>query len=89
MAIVQGIIDATGGVVRAKGAFKVLSRTKYAFRVQVTGQKTGKAFVLATPWRSDNDFGPQGVTAAPDPNAADVMIFAVVERYGLSFRIEP
>ncbi len=89
MAIVQGIVDAGGAVVRARGVFTVVSKIGGLLRIKVAGQNTARAFVLATPWRSDGDIGPEGVTASPDPKAPDVMIFAVRQGYGLSFRIEP
>lgn len=89
MAIVQGIVDSTGKVIRAKGKFKVLSKAKGLLRVEVTGQRTAKAFVLATPWRNDGDMAPEGVSASPDPKDADVMLFAIKDSYGLSFRIDP
>lgn len=89
MAIVQGIVDPKGVVVRARGTFTVLSKTSNVLRIRVVGQKTARAFVLATPWRADGDIGPDCVSASPDPAAADVMIFAIKDYYGLSFRIEP
>lgn len=89
MAIVQGIVDPGGAVIRAKGKFKVLSKANNQLRIEVTGQRTAKAIVLATPWRNDGDIGAAAVSASPDPNAGDVMIFALEDYYGLSFRIEP
>ncbi len=89
MAIVKGIVDPAGNVVRSSGSFKVLSKANDTLRIQVVGQQTAKAFVLATPWRKDGDIGPASVSASPDPQKSDVMIFAVRNYYGLSFRIEP
>jgi hypothetical protein len=89
MAIVQGIVDPKGNVVRAQGNFKVLSKSHDVLRIEVSKQKTAKAFVLATPWRGDADIGPEGVSASPDPAVPNVMVFAVRDYYGLSFRIEP
>lgn len=90
MAIVQGIVGPGGNVVRAKGAFRVLSKTNGVLRIEITGQNTARAFVQATPWRNDTDIGQAAsVTASPDPRASREMIFAVDDYYGLSFRIEP
>lgn len=89
MAIVQGIVDPGGAVIRAKGKFKVLSKANNLLRIEVMGQRTAKAIVLAAPWRNDGDIGAAAVSASPDPNAGDVMIFALEDYYGLSFRIEP
>ncbi|MFO1495112.1 MAG: hypothetical protein U1F26_10690 [Lysobacterales bacterium] len=88
MAVYQGIVDPAGRIVRNKGTFKVLSKTAQTLRIEFTGQKVAKAYVLATPWRADGDIGPDGVSASPDPLAPAVMIFAVRDYYGLSFRLE-
>jgi hypothetical protein len=91
MAIVQGLVDYAGNVIRAKGSFTVVSKTGDVLRIEVTGQDVSKAFVLATPWRQDGDIGLGNaqVSASPDPRKPKVMIFAVHKYYGLSFRIEP
>lgn len=89
MAIVKGIVDPAGNVVRFSGSFKVLSKNNNTLRIQILGQQTATAFVLAIPWRKDGDIGPEGVSASPDPQKSDVMIFAIRNYYGLSFRIEP
>jgi hypothetical protein len=89
MPIVQGIIDASGNIVRNKGRFKVLSKAGGVVRIQVTGQKTARAFVQAIAWREDGDIESGTVTASPDPKVATVMMFRVDDRHGLSFRIEP
>ena len=90
MAVVQGIVDYQGNVVRAQGNFKVRLRSGDVLRIEVTGQKTATAFVLATPWRTNTDMGAVGVTAAPaGEDEPDVMVFALPQYYGLSFRIEP
>lgn len=89
MSIVQGIIDPAGNIVRNKGKFKVLSKSGGLARIQITGQKTTRAFVQAIAWRGDGDIGGSAVTAAPDPKIATVIAFAIDDRYGLSFRIEP
>lgn len=89
MPIVQGIIDPAGNIVRHKGKFKVLSKSGGLARIQITGQKTAKAFVQAIAWLGHGDIGSSAVTAAPDPKIATVIVFAVDDRYGLTFRIEP
>ncbi len=89
MSIVQGLVDPVGNIVRSRGRFKVVSKTGGILRIQVTGQRTAKAIVQATPWRADADIGPTGVTASPDPLITTMMVFAIDDRYGLSFRIEP
>lgn len=89
MAIVKGIVGPNGNIVRSSGRFRVLSTSKDTPRIQVIDQRTAKAFVLATLWRNDGDIGSSGVSASPDPQNADVMIFAVPYYHGLSFRIEP
>ncbi|MBL8293677.1 MAG: hypothetical protein JNN08_17660 [Bryobacterales bacterium] len=91
MPVVQGIVAPNGVVVRADGDFEVLSKGTSKLRIQVTGQQATTAFVLATAWRDDGDIGSSNaaISASPDPKSPDVMIFAVDEYYGVSFRIEP
>lgn len=88
MAVYQGIVDPSGRIVRNKGNFKVLAKAGNSVRIEFIGQKVAKAFVLATPWRADGDIGPEGVSASPDPLTPSVMIFALRDYYGLSFRVE-
>ena len=88
MPTIQGIVDPAGTKVRQQGAFAVVSKSATHLVVRVPGQNLMRAFVLATPWRNDGDIGPTGISASPNPQATDQMIFAIDDYYGVSFRIQ-
>ena len=88
MPTIQGIVNPAGTKIRQQGAFNVVSKSATRLVVQVPGQNLMRAFVLGTPWRNDGDIGPVGISASPNPQATDQMIFAVDGYYGVSFRIQ-
>lgn len=88
MPTVQGLVSPTGIIVRRQGQFTVVSKSATTLVVRMAGQVLTRAFVLATPWRNDGDVGPKGIAASPNPAAADQMIFAIDQYYGVSFRIQ-
>lgn len=88
MSTIQGIVDPAGVKIRQQGAFTVVSKSATQLIVRVQGQNLMRAFVLAIPWRNDADIGLTGISASPNPNATDQMIFAVDDYYGVSFRIQ-
>ena len=88
MPTVQGLVDPKGNIVRRQGQFAVVSKSATQLIVRMPNQNLNRAFVLGTPWRNDGDIGQTGIAASPNPRAADQMIFAVDEYYGVSFRIQ-
>lgn len=88
MPTIQGIVDPAGTKVRQQGTFTVISKSAAQLIVRVQGQNLMRAFVLATPWRNDGDIGPTGISASPNPQNTEQMIFAVDGYYGVSFRIQ-
>lgn len=90
MAIVQGIVSWDGTIVRSKGRFQVISKAGDMLRLRINNQRVGKAFVFACPWRNDGDIGiGAGLAVSPDEREKDVLLIAVSDYYGVSFRIEP
>lgn len=88
MPTIQGIVNPAGTKIRQQGAFTVVSKSATRLIIRVQGQNLMRAFVLATPWRNDGDIGPTGISASPDPQNTEYMIFAVDDYYGVSFRIQ-
>jgi len=88
MAVISGIVDPDGVIVRKKGDFKVASKTTTLLEVDFKGLNVSKAFLTATPWRGDSDIGPAALATSPRPGKVTRLLFAIDAYYGVSFRVE-
>lgn len=89
MALIQGVVDRAGTVIRRQGNFNVVSAFPGQITIEVPGQTLGNDFILATPWSNIGDaLGGSHIAAIVGFPQRDRVLFEISPGFGVSFRIQ-
>jgi hypothetical protein len=89
MALIQGVIDKNGTVIRRQGNFTIITAFPGQITIEVPGQTLDNDFILATPWSNIGDaLGGSHIAAIVGFPQRGRVLFEVSPGFGVSFRIQ-
>ena len=89
MALIQGVVDKAGTIVRRQGNFNVLTAFPGLITIEVPGQTLDNDFILATPWSNVGDaLGGSHIAAIVGFPQRNRVLFEIRPGFGVSFRIQ-